>query len=184
MCQPDLPSLLKLRYKKGAHRESSPCQYTYWGWLTTQALSTRLNFRCPSQEESSSSYWWQRGMSTSICHIKKTVITKQVKYYFSSYKREKKYQSETLHLFYESEYAKTPEEYKFIQNTNYGSLLVCNFIHLFLSLSRKLYNSSKLKLMEKIIYLQFQFLITFFPTHYRFKLKKHAPVNHPYLLYY
>jgi hypothetical protein len=67
MCQSNLPSLLKLRYKKGAHRESSPCQYTYWGWLTTQALSTRLNLRCPSQEESSSSYWWQRGMSTSIC---------------------------------------------------------------------------------------------------------------------
>jgi hypothetical protein len=95
MCQSNLPSLLKLRYKKGAHRESCPCQYMYWGWLTTQALSTRLNLRCPSQEESSSSYWWQRGMSTSICYIKaSTVTTDQVKYelwyYLTSHKREKK----------------------------------------------------------------------------------------------
>lgn len=56
-----------------------PCQYTRSGWDTTQAFNTRLNFAWPSGDDNSSSYWWQRGMSTSICKITKqydvTVIT-------------------------------------------------------------------------------------------------------------
>lgn len=45
----------------------SPCQYTRSGWDTTQALSTRRNLTWPWGDDNSSSYWWQRGMSTSIC---------------------------------------------------------------------------------------------------------------------
>ena len=33
------PSWLKLRARKGAHRESRPCQYTHWGWLTTKPFT-------------------------------------------------------------------------------------------------------------------------------------------------
>lgn len=59
--------MLKLRARKGADRESRPCQYTYWGWLTTQAFRTRLNLAWAEGEDRSSWYWWHRGMSTSIC---------------------------------------------------------------------------------------------------------------------
>jgi hypothetical protein len=61
-----VPSLLKFKYRKGADRESSPCQYTYSSLLTTQAFNIRLNFSCPLGLDSSSSYWWHLGISTSI----------------------------------------------------------------------------------------------------------------------
>ena len=84
VCEWAIPSLSKLRARKGAQSESKPtkshdnhtlshphtpipCQYTKFRCETTHDLSTLLNLLWPSSEASRGWYWWQRGMSTSIC---------------------------------------------------------------------------------------------------------------------
>lgn len=56
-------------------KKKLPCQYTRSGCDTTQAFNTRLNFAWPSGDDNSSSYWWQRGISTSICKTEKQQST-------------------------------------------------------------------------------------------------------------